>query len=70
MGEAKIPLPGGCNIGARPVDEHINALKALGAEVEVHNDVDKAKSDAATQWPLNKLAPLLIELKKIHNSLR
>ena len=43
LGEAKIPLPGGCNIGARPVDEHINALKALGAEVEVHNDVVKAQ---------------------------
>ena len=41
-----------------------------GVFMEVHNDVDKAKSDAATQWPLNKLAPLLIELKKIHNSLR
>ena len=41
-----------------------------GVFLEVHNDVDKAKSDAATQWPLNKLAPLLIELKKIHNSLR
>ena len=43
LGEAKIPLPGGCNIGARPVDEHINGLKALGAEVEVINDVVKAK---------------------------
>ena len=41
-----------------------------GVFLEVHNDVDKAKSDASTQWPLNKLAPLLIELKKIHNSLR
>ena len=41
-----------------------------GVFMEVHNDVDKAKSDAATQWPLNKLAPLLIELKKIHNSLK
>ena len=42
LGEAKIPLPGGCNIGARPVDEHINGLKALGAKVEVRNDVVKA----------------------------
>ena len=41
-----------------------------GVFMEVHNDVDKAKSDAATQWPLNKLASLLIELKKIHNALR
>ena len=41
-----------------------------GVFIEVHNNVDKAKSDAATQWPLDKLATLLIELKKIHNSLR
>ena len=41
-----------------------------GVFMEVHNDVDKAKSDAATQWPLDKLALLLIELKKIYNSLR
>ena len=41
-----------------------------GVFMEVHNNVDKAKSDAATQWPLGKLASLLIELKKIHNSLR
>ena len=41
-----------------------------GVFMEVHNNVDKAKSDAATQWPLDKLARLLIELKKIHNSLR
>ena len=41
-----------------------------GVFMEVHNNVDKAKSDAATQWPLDKLATLLIELKKIHNALR
>ena len=41
-----------------------------GVFMEVHNNVDKAKSDAATQWPLDKLTTLLIELKKIHNSLR
>ena len=41
-----------------------------GVFMEVHNNVDKAKSDAATQWPLDKLATLLIELKKIHNSLK
>ena len=40
-----------------------------GVFMEVHNNVDNAKSDAATQWPLDKLATLLIELKKIHNSL-
>jgi len=33
MGEAKVSLPGGCAIGARPVELHIEALKAMGAEV-------------------------------------
>ena len=46
------------------------AVGCNGVFMEVHNNVDKAKSDAATQWPLDKLASLLIELKKIHNSLR
>ncbi|EMD84063.1 UDP-N-acetylglucosamine 1-carboxyvinyltransferase [Pacificimonas flava] len=34
-GEAKVPLPGGCEIGARPVDLHLKAMEALGAEIEV-----------------------------------
>lgn len=33
FGEASVPLPGGCAIGARPVNEHLRALKILGAEV-------------------------------------
>ncbi|MBR0189740.1 MAG: UDP-N-acetylglucosamine 1-carboxyvinyltransferase [Clostridia bacterium] len=32
-GKAKIPYPGGCDLGARPVDIHISALKSLGAKV-------------------------------------
>ncbi len=39
LGKAKIPLPGGCEIGARPVAEHIKGLKALGAYVSVENGV-------------------------------
>ncbi len=34
-GEAKVSLPGGCTIGARPVDLHLQALEALGAEIEL-----------------------------------
>ena len=29
FGEAKVPMPGGCNIGSRPIDEHIDGLKAV-----------------------------------------
>ncbi|WP_320674992.1 UDP-N-acetylglucosamine 1-carboxyvinyltransferase [Prochlorococcus sp. MIT 1341] len=42
LGQAKIPLPGGCRIGARPVSEHIKGLKALGAIVSVEHGVVKA----------------------------
>ncbi|HEV8579660.1 MAG TPA: UDP-N-acetylglucosamine 1-carboxyvinyltransferase [Thermoanaerobaculia bacterium] len=34
-GEATVPLVGGCDIGERPVDYHINALRAMGAEIEL-----------------------------------
>jgi UDP-N-acetylglucosamine 1-carboxyvinyltransferase len=34
-GQAKVSLPGGCTIGARPVDLHLQALTAMGAEIEL-----------------------------------
>jgi len=43
FGEAKVPLPGGCNIGSRPIDEHINGLKALGAKIIIEDGIVKAK---------------------------
>ena len=38
FGKAKIPLPGGCLIGARPIDEHINSLKELGVMFKFKNN--------------------------------
>ena len=38
FGSAKIPLPGGCSIGSRPIDEHISALKKLGVQFEFKNN--------------------------------
>jgi UDP-N-acetylglucosamine 1-carboxyvinyltransferase len=35
MGRAKVSLPGGCAIGTRPVDFHLDALRALGAQIEI-----------------------------------
>jgi UDP-N-acetylglucosamine 1-carboxyvinyltransferase len=35
-GQAKVSLPGGCTIGARPVDLHLKALEALGARIDLH----------------------------------
>lgn len=42
FGHAKVSLPGGCAIGSRPVDLHLKALKALGAQIEVKNGYIKA----------------------------
>lgn len=33
-GEARVSLPGGCNLGARPIDLHLAALRAMGADIE------------------------------------
>jgi len=38
-GMARVPLPGGCQIGSRPVVEHVKGLKALGAQVTIEHGV-------------------------------
>ena len=43
------------------------AAGSSGVFMEVHDKVDSAKSDAATQWPLSQLKDLLIDLINIHN---
>ncbi|MGI6029854.1 MAG: UDP-N-acetylglucosamine 1-carboxyvinyltransferase [Candidatus Heteroscillospira sp.] len=35
FGKAKTTMPGGCNFGVRPIDQHIKGMKAMGAEVEI-----------------------------------
>lgn len=42
FGHAKVSLPGGCAIGARPVDQHIKGLKAFGTEVSIDHGYVKA----------------------------
>jgi UDP-N-acetylglucosamine 1-carboxyvinyltransferase len=37
LGVARIPLPGGCAIGARPVDLHVRGLQAMGADVQIEH---------------------------------
>lgn len=39
LGTARIPLPGGCAIGARPVELHVRGLQTLGAHVEIEHGV-------------------------------
>ncbi|MBP7445524.1 UDP-N-acetylglucosamine 1-carboxyvinyltransferase [Zoogloea sp.] len=43
FGEARVSLPGGCAIGARPVDQHIKGLQAMGADVKVEHGYVHAK---------------------------
>lgn len=43
FGKADVSLPGGCAIGTRPVDLHLKALKAMGAEISVKNGFIKAR---------------------------
>ncbi|PKM49162.1 MAG: UDP-N-acetylglucosamine 1-carboxyvinyltransferase [Firmicutes bacterium HGW-Firmicutes-7] len=43
--EAEVALPGGCNIGNRPIDQHIKGFEALGAEVSIEHGMINAKTD-------------------------
>ncbi len=43
FGEAEVSLPGGCAIGARPVNLHIHGLELMGADIKVENGYIKAK---------------------------
>ncbi|MBU9134917.1 UDP-N-acetylglucosamine 1-carboxyvinyltransferase [Burkholderia multivorans] len=43
FGEAKVSLPGGCAIGARPVDQHIKGLQAMGAEISIEHGFIEAR---------------------------
>lgn len=43
-GRAEVPFPGGCDIGSRPIDQHIKGFTALGAKVTVEHGVIKAEA--------------------------
>ncbi|MBQ9857016.1 MAG: UDP-N-acetylglucosamine 1-carboxyvinyltransferase, partial [Clostridia bacterium] len=45
LGSAQVGLPGGCNLGARPIDQHIKGFEALGAEVIVKDGNITAHSE-------------------------
>jgi len=51
MHSAKVSLPGGCAIGARPVDQHIKGLKAMGATIKIESGYIQAETDPS----LNRL---------------
>ncbi len=46
--EAEVPLPGGCNIGSRPIDQHLKGFRAIGADVRIEHGSIIAKADRLT----------------------
>lgn len=44
FGEARVSLPGGCGIGARPVEQHIKGLQAMGAEISIEHGFIHARA--------------------------
>ena len=42
---AQVALPGGCNIGSRPIDQHIKGFEALGADVKIRNGMIDARAE-------------------------
>ena len=42
---AEVPLPGGCNIGSRPIDQHLKGFRALGADVDIRHGAIVAKAE-------------------------
>ena len=59
-GEAEVSLPGGCAIGSRPVDVHINGMRALGAEIEVVNGFIKARVGSRLRGTELKLGKITV----------
>ncbi|MGD2119318.1 MAG: UDP-N-acetylglucosamine 1-carboxyvinyltransferase [Chromatiales bacterium] len=45
FGQANVSLPGGCAIGSRPVDLHIDGLRAMGADITVENGYIRARCE-------------------------
>lgn len=39
FGKAEVSMPGGCDLGVRPIDQHIKGFNAMGAEVEIRNGI-------------------------------
>ncbi|MDA7429671.1 UDP-N-acetylglucosamine 1-carboxyvinyltransferase [Primorskyibacter aestuariivivens] len=55
LGQAIVSLPGGCAIGARPMDLHIEALEALGAEIELKDGYLHAKAPRGLKGATHEL---------------
>jgi UDP-N-acetylglucosamine 1-carboxyvinyltransferase len=66
-GRAKVSLPGGCAIGTRPVDLHLTALEALGAEIELEGGYVIAKAPRGLTG--NRIPLAKVSVGATHNAL-
>ncbi len=55
LGEARVSLPGGCTIGARPVEQHIKGLQLMGAQVELERGYINARIKQGTRLKGNRI---------------
>ncbi len=53
FGHARVSLPGGCAIGARPIDQHLKGFEALGAKIELDHGYVEAKADKLVGAKIN-----------------
>ena len=60
FGKAEVSLPGGCAIGTRPIDQHLLAIRALGAEVEIEDGYVKARCRSRLQGARIEFATLSV----------
>ena len=60
FGEAHVSLPGGCAIGSRPVDVHIDGMRALGAEIELVNGFIRARVKGGLKGALLQLGKITV----------
>lgn len=52
FGRAEVAMPGGCDFGSRPIDQHIKGFEALGAKVEIEYGIVKIKADQLVGCPI------------------
>ena len=48
FGKAQVALPGGCDFGTRPIDQHMKGFRALGARVDIHHGLVDCESEGLT----------------------
>ena len=55
--KAEVPFPGGCDIGVRPIDQHIKGFEALGAKITLEHGIIKAEAEELIGAPIYLYMP-------------